>query len=82
MLWKRLKNGFFIGILGDEIIGSFSSICYDEKFAFTGCFAVNQLYRKKGHGWDLLKAGLAYAGDRCIGCDAVLEMETIYMILK
>ncbi len=72
------KNGIFIGTLDGEIIGSFSCVCYDEKFAFTGCFAVKQLYRQSGYGWGLLKAGLSYAGDRCVGCDAVLEMEAIY----
>lgn len=67
-------NGFFLAKLGDETIGCASAVIYDASFAFFGFYIIEEAFRARGYGMQLTKHRLAYAGDRNIGLDGVIDM--------
>ncbi|MCJ9429838.1 GNAT family N-acetyltransferase [Kordiimonas marina] len=71
-------KGFFKGVLDGEIVATGSAVCYDDAYAFCGFYIVAPEHRGKGYGLALTKARLAYAGDRNVGIDGVLENVSLY----
>lgn len=67
-------NGFFIGLLDDQIVAVGSAVRYDDNFAFCGFYIVSSEYRGKGYGLTLTKERLAYVGNRNAGIDGVTNM--------
>ncbi len=71
-------HGFFIGSLDNKPIGCISNVCYDEHFAFLGFYIVEEQYRRQGYGLKLWQHAIAYAKDRSIGLDGVLQEQANY----
>ncbi len=67
-------NGFFIGLLDNQVIAVGSAVRYDETFAFCGFYIVAPEFRGQGYGLALTKARLAYVGNCNAGIDGVIEM--------
>lgn len=67
-------NGFFIGLVDDQIIAVGSAVRYDDQFAFCGFYIVSPEFRGQGYGLALTKARLAYVGNRNAGIDGVTDM--------
>jgi GNAT superfamily N-acetyltransferase len=76
--FKLDPNGFFLGKLKDKIIAMGSMVLYDATYAFSGLYMVLPEFQGLGYGLALTKARLAYAGDRTIGLDGVLNMVDKY----
>ncbi len=43
-------NGFFVGELDGELVGSISAVAYDDSFGFIGLYIVKPEFRGKGIG--------------------------------
>ncbi|TNE65149.1 MAG: N-acetyltransferase [Alphaproteobacteria bacterium] len=71
-------TGFFKGVLDGDIVATGSAVIYDDSFAFCGLYIVAPDRRGQGYGLALTKARLAYAGDRNVGIDGVLENVRLY----
>ena len=71
-------NGFFIGLLGDEPIATFSAVKYGDSFGFIGLYIVKPAYRGNGYGIQIWNAGLAYLRGRTIGLDGVVAQQDNY----
>lgn len=71
-------QGFFMGYLNDEPIGSISAVAYDSSFGFIGFYIVKPSFR--GHGWGLKlwQAAIEYLGTRNIGLDGVIAQQEKY----
>ncbi len=64
-------HGFFIGLLGDEAVGTISAVAYGESFGFMGFYIVKPEFRNRTYGTQLVQTGMEYLGRRCIGLDSV-----------
>lgn len=73
------QNGFFVGELDGELVGSISAVSYGDSFGFMGLFIVRPAYRGKGIGTLLAEAGFAHMADRNIGLDGVVEQQPSYL---
>ena len=71
-------NGFFIGELNGEPVGSVSGVAYDNHFGFIGIYIVRPEYRGKGYGIQIFNAAMEYLGDRTVGLDGVVEQQDNY----
>jgi GNAT superfamily N-acetyltransferase len=71
-------KGFFIGLLGDEPIATFSAVKYGDSFGFLGFYIVKPGHRGKGYGIQIWNAGIAYLGGRAIGLDGVIAQQHNY----
>lgn len=71
-------GGFFIGLLGDEPIGSISAVKYDDHFGFIGCYIVKPEHRGGRYGLALADAALAYLKGCNIGLDGVVNKVSYY----
>ena len=71
-------NGFFIGLLDDEPMGSISAVRYGDSFGFLGFYIVKPEFRGKGYGIQLWNAGLTHLQNRTIGLDGVLDQQPNY----
>ena len=76
--YKTDPNGFFAGLLDDNIIAVGSAVRYDQQFAFCGFYIVQEAYRGQGFGLKLTKERLKYVGDRNAGLDGVVGMLSKY----
>lgn len=70
--------GFFIKKLADRPIAAISVVNHDEAFAFLGLYICHPDYRGNGYGYETWAAGLAHAGQRCIGLDGVPDQQANY----
>src|SRR6056297_1666816 len=52
------SDGFLVGELKGEQIGTISAVRYDKAFGFLGFYIVKPDYRGQGYGLPLWKAGL------------------------
>ena len=66
-------NGFFLGVLNGEPIGSMSAVAYDGAFGFLGFYIVRPDFRGRGYGIRIWRKAMAYMGDRTMGGDAVIQ---------
>ena len=49
IFFKTDLKGFFVGLLGDELISSISAVAYDKGFGFLGFYIVKPEHRGKGY---------------------------------
>ena len=70
------------GYLGLEVDGRIAVVAsvvrWSDRYAFGGLFIAAPDVRGEGLGFAMMQAALAFAGDRTIGLDAVLEQEPLY----
>jgi ribosomal protein S18 acetylase RimI-like enzyme len=71
-------DGFFIGMLRDEPVGSISAVRYGEHFGFIGLYIVKPEFRGKGFGLRIWQHAMAYLAGRNIGLDGVVEQQDNY----
>lgn len=71
-------QGFFMGYLNDEPIGSISAVAYDSSFGFIGFYIVKPAFRGQGWGLKLWQAAIEYLGTRNIGLDGVIAEQEKY----
>jgi len=71
-------RGFFVGELNGQMIGSAFAVTYDDRYAFFGGYIVKPEFRHQGFGTQITRAWLAYVGDRNVGLDGVVSMESKY----
>ena len=71
-------NGFFIGELDGEPIGSVSGVAYGKNFGFIGIYIVAQPFRGQGYGLPLFRAAMDYLNGRTIGLDGVVAQQENY----
>ena len=71
-------NGFFIGELNGEPIGSVSGVAYDDNFGFVGIYIVAPAFRGQGYGIQSFNAAMDYLGGRTIGLDGVVAQQENY----
>lgn len=71
-------NGFFIGELAGEVIGTISAVSYGKKYGFIGFYIVVPQWRHHGYGIELGKKAMDYLGDRVLGIDGVEAQQENY----
>jgi ribosomal protein S18 acetylase RimI-like enzyme len=71
-------DGFFIGELQGEPVGSISAVAYDAHFGFIGLYIVRPEFRGKGLGLRIWQHGIAYLGKRNVGLDGVVAQQPNY----
>jgi GNAT superfamily N-acetyltransferase len=71
-------SGFFIAEVGGKPVATAVVANYSPEFAFGGFFIVHPDYRGKGVGTCISRHALAHAGDRNLGIDGVLAMQSKY----
>ncbi|WP_109480842.1 GNAT family N-acetyltransferase [Paraburkholderia sp. C35] len=71
-------DGFFIGELHGEPVGSISAVAYDGQFGFIGLYIVRPEFRGQGLGLRIWQHGIAYLGQRNIGLDGVVAQQANY----
>jgi GNAT superfamily N-acetyltransferase len=71
-------TGFWMGVLGDEMIASISAVKYGDSFGFVGFYIVKPGYRGQGYGIQLWNAVMSTLKGRNIGLDGVLEQQKNY----
>jgi ribosomal protein S18 acetylase RimI-like enzyme len=71
-------DGFFIGELLGEPVGSISAVAYDAHFGFIGLYIVKPEFRGKGLGLRIWQHGIAYLGKRNVGLDGVVAQQPNY----
>ncbi|GAB7521652.1 GNAT family N-acetyltransferase [Paraburkholderia sp. 2C] len=71
-------DGFFIGMLRGEPVGSISAVRYGEHFGFIGLYIVKPEFRGKGFGLRIWQHAMAYLSGRNIGLDGVVEQQDNY----
>lgn len=72
-------NGFFIGELAGQPVGSISAVTYGDSFGFMGFYIVRPEYRGQGYGIQLWKTAMDYLNNRVIGLDGVLAQQNNYI---
>src|ERR1700754_624217 len=71
-------DGFFIGTLRDEPVGSISAVRYGEHFGFIGLYIVKPEFRGEGFGFRIWQHAMAYLAGRNIGLDGVVAQQDNY----
>jgi ribosomal protein S18 acetylase RimI-like enzyme len=71
-------NGFFIGELQGEPVGTISAVAYDEHFGFIGLYIVRPEFRGKGLGFRIWQHAMNYLGEGNIGLDGVVAQQANY----
>ncbi|MDD2661174.1 MAG: GNAT family N-acetyltransferase [Methylococcales bacterium] len=72
------SQGFFMGFLDDEPIGSISAVAYDNSFGFIGLYIVRPDFRHQGYGMALWNTAMQHLQDRNIGLDGVIAQQKNY----
>ncbi len=76
--WDADPSGFLVGAIGEVPVGCISVVRYGEAFAFLGLYMLHPEFRGKGYGRQLWNKGMALAGNRTIGLDAVVAQQENY----
>ena len=63
------SQGFFMGFLDNEPIGSISAVAYDNSFGFIGLYIVLPEFRHQGYGLALWNTAIQHLQGRNIGLD-------------
>lgn len=71
-------SGFFVGFLGDKIVGSVSGTVLDQELGFIGYYIVDPELRGRGYGRRLFQHAMNYLGDRNVGLDGLLTQVPNY----
>lgn len=64
-------EGFFIGVVGREIVGCVSAVRFSDAYGFLGYYIVKPDKRGCCYGLRLFRHALTFLGDRNIGLDGV-----------
>jgi GNAT superfamily N-acetyltransferase len=83
--WERLlraqPDGCFVASVGDELVGTVTTIVYDRRLAWIGMMVVAVGYRGQGFGQRLLARALEFldrSGISCVKLDATPEGRGLY----
>lgn len=72
-------QGFFLGELDGEPVGSISAVAYDRHFGVVGFYIVKPQFRGRGFGIKLWQTAMSYLGsERNIGLDGVIAQQENY----
>lgn len=71
-------QGFFVGVLNEEVIGAISAVAYDQFYGFIGFYLVKPEYRGRGYGYAIWQEAMAYMGDRQVGLDGLIVQQENY----
>lgn len=71
-------TGFFLKRVDGRPAAALSVVNHSDKFAFLGLYICHPDFRGQGHGVDVWRAGIAYAGRRTIGLDGVPAQQANY----
>lgn len=71
-------EGFFMGFLGDEPVGSISAVSYNGRFGFIGLYIVKAEHRGKGYGLKLWHQAVEHLANQTMGLDGVVERQSSY----
>lgn len=71
-------QGFFVGVLNQEVIGAISAVAYDQSYGFIGFYLVKPEYRGQGYGYAIWQEAMAYMGDRNVGLDGLIVQQANY----
>jgi len=71
-------QGFLIGTLDGEPVGSISAVTYGEDYGFLGFYIVRPEYRGQGYGIRLWNAAMERLGNRLAGLDGVVAQQHNY----
>jgi len=71
-------DGFLVGVLDGEIIGTVSGVVYGDAYAFLGLYIVQPKFRGQGYGIQLARAAERHMAGCNIGLDGVLEQQDTY----
>lgn len=74
-------GGFFMAYLDGEPVACISAVNYDDSYSFIGCYICRPDQRGRRAAFHVARAGHAYAGDRTIGLDGVVERQENYQAL-
>jgi|GEM_PF-3578343 len=77
-LFRADSKGFFAAIDNSSVIGTITSIKYDDKIAFTGLHYVDELFINTGLKEKLLEVALNAAGERNIGINCREDEKNLY----
>lgn len=72
------EDGFYVGLLDGQPIGSVSAVRYGENYGFLGLYIVKPEFRGVGYGMQLFEQALHHLQGRDIGLDGVIEQEPNY----
>ena len=64
-------GGFLVKTVEDRPIAAISVVNHDADLAFLGLYICHPDFRGQGYGMEVWQAGIAHAGNRCIGLDGV-----------
>ncbi len=71
-------EGFFIGEIDGEPVGSISAVRYGADFGFLGLYIVRQPFRGRGFGLKLWRRAMDHFGERNVGLDGVVAQQANY----
>jgi ribosomal protein S18 acetylase RimI-like enzyme len=71
-------EGFLVGLLDGEPIGSVSAVRYGDGFGFLGFYIVTPEHRGQGYGIQLWNAALEHLEGRTVGLDGVVAQQDNY----
>jgi hypothetical protein len=72
------RAGFLLKLVDGAPAAAISVVNHSDDFAFLGLYICRPEFRGRGHGLDIWRAGLAHAGDRCVGLDGVQDQQGNY----
>jgi len=64
-------DGFFVGLIDDEIVSMISAVRYGEDYGFIGFYIVKPEFRGQGVGIQIWDAAMKFLSGRMIGLDGV-----------
>jgi GNAT superfamily N-acetyltransferase len=76
--YRADPEGFFIGLLEGEPVGSISAVAYGQSYGFMGFYIVKPDYRKHGYGIRLWNEAIKHLTGRNIGLDGVIAQQDNY----
>lgn len=71
-------DGFFLNEVNGRPVAAVSVVNHSDKFAFLGLYLCRPEFRGLGYGLEVWRAGVAHAGNRCIGLDGVPDQQANY----
>lgn len=72
------REGYFKGVIGNEMISSILALRYSPNFAFIGYYFVKEDYRHNKYGITLFNRALKHCGERTIELISVIEQQKNY----
>lgn len=78
LFYEMDPNGYFKGMIGDEVVSVVSAVQYPDNYAFMGYYIVAPQYRGRGYGLKLFQHALDYCKGCLVGLDAVESRAPTY----